>query len=89
MRHSETKRPSPPVEPGRGPFFVRSMPIAPDHFDSASAFSTASVTFGDSGFSPGSNRAITSPLRLTRNLAKFQLMSPANLGSVSLLVRYW
>ena len=55
----------------------------------ASAFSIARVTFSDSGLSPGWNRAMTSPLRLTRNLVKFQGMSPANLGSVSLLVRYW
>ena len=47
----------------------------------------ASTTFFDSGLSLGSNLAMTSPLRLTRNLVKFHLMSPANLGSVFSLVR--
>ena len=35
----------------------------------------------------GSKRAITSPFRLTRNLLKFHLISPANLGLVASLVR--
>src|SRR5271157_1357668 len=54
---------------------------------SARAFSMAPITSGDSGTTPGSKRAITSPLRLTRNLAKFQEIGPANRGLVSSLVR--
>ena len=57
------------------------------HF--SSAFSIAVSTSFESGVSLGLKRAITSPLRLTRNLVKFQGISPANLGLVSLLVKYW
>ena len=57
-----------------------------DHF-SARAFSISPVTFSDEGFTLGWKRAITSPFRLTRNLAKFQAILPANLGLVSSLVR--
>ena len=39
------------------------------------------------GFTWGLKRAITSPFRLTRNLAKFHSISPANLEFVSLLVK--
>jgi hypothetical protein len=53
------------------------------------AVSIALITSGESGVTFGSNRAITSPLRLIRNLAKFQEMSPENFGSVLGLVRYW
>ncbi len=42
----------------------------------------ALVTSGESGVVAGSKRAITWPLRLTRNFVKFHLMSPAYLGSV-------
>jgi hypothetical protein len=51
------------------------------------ALSIACVTFSPSGFSFVSKRAIIFPLRSTRNLLKFQLMSPPNSGLVSLLVR--
>ena len=54
---------------------------------SARAFSIALSSSGDSGLTPGWNRETTSPLRLTRNLAKFQGIGPACLGSVASLVR--
>src|SRR5205823_2274405 len=61
------------------------------HFErfSARASSIARVTFGDSGLSAGSKRATTSPLRSTKNFAKFQGISPANLGLVFSLFRNW
>ncbi len=57
------------------------------HLLSASAASIAETTLGDSGFSRGSNRPITSPFRFTKNLAKFQVTSPPNFGFESLLVK--
>ena len=70
-------------------FASRPWDLRSSHFGWARAVSIACVTFADSGSSSGSNRAITSPLRLTRNLAKFQEIAPANLGLVSGLVRNW
>jgi len=42
----------------------------------------------DSGVTADSNRETTFPLRSTRNLVKFHLISPAFFGSVALPVRY-
>src|SRR5580700_11366592 len=41
-----------------------------------SSFSIAEVTSGESGVTAGSKRCTTLPLRSTRNLVKFHLMSP-------------
>src|SRR3954470_2540208 len=52
-----------------------------------SAFSRAPVSCGESGLVLLAKRAMTLPLRSTRNFAKFHSMSPAKSPSVSLLVR--
>src|SRR5262249_19328576 len=52
-----------------------------------SAFSIAPVISADSGVTLGSNRAITFPLRSSRNFVKFHWISPAVSGFASLLVR--
>ena len=48
-------------------------------------FSIAEITSFESGVTAGSKRCTTLPLRSTRNLVKFHLMSPAIPGSVSLV----
>src|SRR5208283_2762950 len=53
-----------------------------------SSVSMALVTSADSGSTFDSKRATISPLRPIKNLVKFHLISPLNLGSVSLEVRY-
>src|SRR4051812_9773537 len=53
-----------------------------------SACSIAAVTCAESGVTSGSKRETTLPLRSTRNLVKFHLISPEFLGSVALPVRY-
>ena len=56
------------------------------HFSAKASSIAVSTSFSD-GFTLGSKRAITSPFLLTRNLLKFHLILPANLGFVSLLVK--
>src|SRR5882724_811227 len=50
-----------------------------------SCFSIASVTSFESGVTADSKRCTTLPLRSTRNLVKFHLMSPVMPGPVSLV----
>lgn len=53
------------------------------------AFSIAPVTTADSGSIAGSKRAITLPLRSTRNFVKFHWISPPVAGLLFLSVRNW
>lgn len=54
-----------------------------------SAFSMAATTCGESGVTSGSKRATIFPLRSTRNLVKFHLISPPVFGCNEESVRYW
>ncbi len=51
------------------------------------AFSMAAVTSGESGLTGDSKRAMTLPLRSTRNFVKFHLISPPVLGLADVSVR--
>src|SRR3954463_10934240 len=53
-----------------------------------SACSMTAVTSAESGVVAGSKRETTLPLRSTRNLVKFHLISPAVFGLGAVLVRY-
>src|SRR5436190_11964838 len=75
LRSSRVRRPKVGLKP----------PDSKPYF-SARYFSIACDTSSLSGFTLGSKRATTCPLRSTRNLLKFHLISPAKSGFVSLLV---
>src|SRR5258708_6973075 len=53
------------------------------------AASTADINSRDCGSTAGSNRWMTLPSRSTRNLVKFQLISPPVLGFALGSVRNW
>src|SRR5262249_52282186 len=67
--------------PARSGNLINSSP------DYCNCFSIASVTSLESGVTAGSNRCTTLPLRSTRNLVKFHLISPDRPAPVS-FVRY-
>src|SRR5271170_2993601 len=57
------------------------------HYFASSALCRAATSFGSSGLVGLANRAITFPFRSTKNLLKFQMISPLNSPAVGASVR--